>query len=50
MERTESASELIPRGGHVRSEFFRRIVGLWPYLFVAISIVGWAYEFLSRNR
>jgi hypothetical protein len=50
MERTESASELIPRGDHVRSEFFRRIVGFWPYLFVAISIVGWAYEFLSRNR
>jgi hypothetical protein len=50
MERTESVSEPIPRVGHVRSELFKRIVGLWPYLFIAISIDGWAYEFLSRNR
>ena len=47
MNRTESASEdrLLRTNGY--SEFLGQMVGLWPHLFIAISVIGLAYEFLG---
>jgi hypothetical protein len=50
MEPTASASERNSGEDHVRSELSTRIIGLWPYLFIAISILGWTYELLSHAR
>jgi len=48
MEPTASASERNSIEDHVRLELSTRIIGLWPYLFIAISILGWTYELLNH--
>ena len=30
--------------------FLKRIVGLWPYLLIVISVAGLAYVFLAASR
>ena len=50
MERTESVAEHRLCGYYVRAEFITRVGGFWPYLLIAISVIGLAYEFFGSTR
>jgi hypothetical protein len=50
MTKTQSISEQAGAGSHVLSDSFSGVLGLWPYLFILVSIVGLTCELVSALR